>query len=651
MTVQAGTSVNAPEKLVDAAETAIASEIEAVRERPSTDVLINGKKLRSPARDEVHYRFETTNPSLRFAEKCEASLPDETVTIYPVEVGEESMVFSYPKDYGDVIAEVELEWENDFVLKRIQESLTDLLSDSERRERIKRMLNPPVLEKTEEQPVVKDDGMRNEAQHEAIGKALRQPVSFIWGPPGTGKTATLAYIMANYVLLGKSVLFVSNTNRAVDHGMMGVIEAMDTLGISSVPKRITRFGERVLENDRLEKIHFEKQLEESLRSQMQEAADLQQWLDALGNPELTPEQRKHVEKKIERLGGVESVEDQISELTQKERYAYNHLKRFKVVGTTLARVCTSDMLESLNFDAVVVDEASMASIPYMLVMASKAGEHLVVVGDPMQLPPIAITTDIESRNTLEKDIFAAVSGARSPGELFQWHDKNAGYTSFFNIQYRMQSDLAKVISEVFYEGRLISATSGPVSAADQSEQVVELDDSRSGSVSLFDTSALGPQLRQDSKRRGFQPVNDVHVKLLGDIIRQILGELHTGLNEIGIIVPFRASVWQLRRELRGKNRWYDLEIGTIHTFQGREKKVIILDTVMTGEPRNGMVQHYSVRPFDEAKNGLAVPRLLNVAFSRSRERLIVLADMQHIKRVYGRKFLGKLLGRLPVRSS
>ncbi len=663
-----------PEKWVDAAETAIESEIEAVRERPSTEVLTNGKKVRNPKSDEVHYRFETSNPSLRFAEKCQATFQEEVVTIYPVDVEEEVIVFSFPKDFGEVIHEVALEWENDFVLKRIRDSLTELLASPDQRERINRMIQPaefaisgqdsriewdesndtdgaPGAHDTAwddiyEQPEKAkngffDDGQRNTSQRASIKKAMEQPVSLIWGPPGTGKTATLAYIMVNYVIRGKSVLFVSNTNRAVDHGVLAVMEAMETLGLKAINRRITRFGERVLESEKLDRVHFEKQLEELMRSQIQEAADLQQWLDALNLPDISDEQREHISRKIDRLGGEEAVEDQIRELTHKERFAFTQLRRFKVVGTTLARVCTSEMLEQMDFDAVVVDEASMANIPYMLVMASKAKEHLVVVGDPMQLPPIAVTNDIESRNVLEQDIFAIVSGAKTTGDLFLWHDRNPVFTSFFNIQYRMQSDLAHVISEVFYEGRLISAT--------EQDGASRLDQTDTGSVMLVDSSEMKPRLRQDTGRKGFQPINDTHVTLLIDMVQQVLMESRIGLGDLGIIVPFRSTVWHLRRELRGKHRWHELEIGTIHTFQGREKKVIILDTVMTGEAKHGSVRHYSVRPFDETKNGLSVPRLLNVAFSRSRQQLIVLADMEHVRRIYGNKFLGKLLSRLPVK--
>ncbi|NBC64044.1 MAG: hypothetical protein GVY07_00095, partial [Bacteroidetes bacterium] len=66
----------------------------------------------------------------------------------------------------------------------------------------------------------------------------------------------------------------------------------------------------------------------------------------------------------------------------------------------------------------------------------------------------------------------------------------------------------------------------------------------------------------------------------------------------------------------------------------------------SGEEQRGRTRHYSVRPFDEEKNGLSVPRLLNVAFSRSRKELVVIADMNHINKIYGNKFLGRLLKRM-----
>jgi superfamily I DNA and/or RNA helicase len=152
-------------------------------------------------------------------------------------------------------------------------------------------------------------------------------------------------------------------------------------------------------------------------------------------------------------------------------------------------------------------------------------------------------------------------------------------------------------------------------------------------------------LSQKNKEYGFSPRNEIHLAITADLVYQLVTKDLIPMEHIGIIVPFRSSVWDIRVELKKKGL-ADVEVGTIHTYQGREKRVIIFDTVMTGELRQGKVTHFSVRPFDEKKNGLSVPRLLNVAFSRARGELFVLADMRHIQKVYGNKFLGRLLTRL-----
>ena len=149
---------------------------------------------------------------------------------------------------------------------------------------------------------------------------------------------------------------------------------------------------------------------------------------------------------------------------------------------------------------------------------------------------------------------------------------------------------------------------------------------------------------QKDDGKGFQPVNEIHRALLVKMVRRLVLKNNVPVDEIGIIVPFRSTVYDIRDALY-ENDFGVVEVGTIHTFQGREKKVILFDTVMSGEERYGRRRHYSVRPFDEEKNGLAVPRLLNVAFSRSKDRLVILADMDHINKVYANKFLGELLRR------
>ncbi|MFC7227299.1 AAA domain-containing protein [Salinirubellus salinus] len=65
----------------------------------------------------------------------------------------------------------------------------------------------------------------NEAQNEAVNLALNaEDVALVHGPPGTGKTYTLATILREFVERGDRVLLSAFTNRAVDNAMEALID-------------------------------------------------------------------------------------------------------------------------------------------------------------------------------------------------------------------------------------------------------------------------------------------------------------------------------------------------------------------------------------------------------------------------------------------
>lgn len=634
-------------KLLDQAITALESEIETVREKPSSDVLFDGKRDKIVSSDSVYYKFETHQPAIRFAEEVKAVMGEKEWTVHPVSFEEKEVTLQFPEDVGDSIGELQVEWENDFILKRTLSEILKL-SDHDKDElaRLKHLFEPNG--KAVPGPAdVEEDGMRNDAQVDAIRKAMTRRSVFIWGPPGTGKTATLGYIIANYLKQGKRVLFASNTNRAVDVGLLSALDASKRIGLQLPEGKITRFGEAALDAEELEPVLFSVQLEKTIQKRKEEAGE---WIGLLerrkqalqsvekrlrngkkptNNQEL---ELKLIEQKVKDAGGLDLLEERLEELSHVSDRA--ELWKKQLVATTLAKVCTSDLFHDLEFDAVVVDESSMANLPYMMVLAAHAKWHMVLVGDPMQLPPIALTSDRKSREFLEKDIFTTVSGADSSEALFRWHDEHPEFTAFFDTQYRLEESLADVISTVFYEGRL---KTGKITGQ-------PLDVLSDRAFHLVNTAKYGPFLEQKSGERGFKPINMVHQEVVERLLKN-MGGRGIQMGDIGVIVPFRSAVYDLR------NRLYEagirnVEVGTIHTFQGREKDYIIFDTVMSGEKQRGSIRHYSVRPLDEEKNGLSVPRLLNVAFSRSRKELVVIADMEHIDRVYAGKFLGKLLKRI-----
>jgi uncharacterized membrane-anchored protein YhcB (DUF1043 family) len=56
----------------------------------------------------------------------------------------------------------------------------------------------------------------NSEQREAVERAMKQRITFIWGPPGTGKTTTISYMVPPLARNGERVLIASHTNAAVD---------------------------------------------------------------------------------------------------------------------------------------------------------------------------------------------------------------------------------------------------------------------------------------------------------------------------------------------------------------------------------------------------------------------------------------------------
>ncbi len=645
-------------KLLNRAIEAVSSEIDTVREKPARDVLFDGKRREDHPPNTFYYEFESRNTSLRFAEVIKGEMEDheDELELYPVTVEDEKVVLHFPHNFGSTLPKVKLEWENDFVLRRLRMELEKLLdsNNKEARKRMGRLFYPDSQKHhaDDESTRVLDDSRRNESQHESLLKSLQNEVLYVWGPPGTGKTSTLGFMIANYLIKGKRVLFAANTNRAVDVGLLSALQALTSVEKEHLEEKVTRFGEMALDSDRLANVLFDQHVEQKKQEGKEKAGNLdnllgeyqklQKEIDNLMEhgesvPQELDERINMLGERVDEHGGEAALEEKIDRLiTVNERV---ELEKKQLVATTLAKVCTSDLFDGQTFDAVVIDEASMANLPYLMVLAAKAKSHIVVVGDPMQLPPIALTDDTHARKFLEEDIFTFASGADTTEDLFAWHDENRPLTTFYDTQYRLNEDLAEVLSTVFYEGRLKTAE-----ADENLDPAITPQESSAPTVNVIDSQKYGPVLTQKDEGRGFSPVNEVHSHILIKMVRRLVLKNQVPVDEIGIIVPFRSTVYDIRNELY-ENDFGMIEVGTIHTFQGREKDVILFDTVMSGEQQYGRRRHYSVRPFDEEKNGLAVPRLLNVAFSRSKERLVLLADMDHINKVYADKFLGRLLRR------
>ncbi|MGN0959791.1 MAG: AAA domain-containing protein, partial [Coriobacteriales bacterium] len=123
---------------------------------------------------------------------------------------------------------------------KLLDSLGSRLSSISKKNKITvELLNEGPLLATKE-PI---DGV-DKGQDEAKRHALEDPITVIWGPPGTGKTHCMAEIAIELLTQGKSVLVVSHSNVSVDGVVAKVAELMRSRGMEEPLRRgkVLRFG-------------------------------------------------------------------------------------------------------------------------------------------------------------------------------------------------------------------------------------------------------------------------------------------------------------------------------------------------------------------------------------------------------------------------
>lgn len=86
----------------------------------------------------------------------------------------------------------------------------------------------------------------------AVASSVGRDTTFIWGPPGTGKTRTIGQIGVELLRRGRSLLLVSHTNAAVDQA---ILKIASELGEELVDGSVLRLGvtkeQALLERPRL----------------------------------------------------------------------------------------------------------------------------------------------------------------------------------------------------------------------------------------------------------------------------------------------------------------------------------------------------------------------------------------------------------------
>jgi superfamily I DNA and/or RNA helicase len=146
------------------------------------------------------------------------------------------------------------------------------------------------------------DGL-NQLQSDALEVVANNSVTYIWGPPGTGKTTTMGSIVAALASLGQKVLLVSNTNLAID---------------TALERCLDRFSD-VKELSGGEMLRLGTMVKPELIKKYSSKIDL----DALFELEVIP-----LRKKIDTISsGLSKKKNKISDLLETQREYDRHLEK------------------------------------------------------------------------------------------------------------------------------------------------------------------------------------------------------------------------------------------------------------------------------------------------------------------------------------
>jgi len=259
------------------------------------------------------------------------------------------------------------------------------------------------------------------------------------------------------------------------------------------------------------------------------------------------------------------------------------LNEYPVVLSTTHSIKTSLSPECL-YDLIIVDEASQVDVATGA-LALSCAKRAVIVGDEKQLPNV-IKNDVKHRATEVWSKYDLSCHAWNYAENSFLSSAQSLWPQAPNIllkeHYRCHPKIAGFFNQKFYDSQLIIMT------ADRDES----------DVMQVVFAAPGHHARGRINQRQSEV-----------ILQEIQPELlRKGVVDIGVIAPYKAQVTMLK-EVLGT----EIEVATVHGFQGREKQAIIMSTVD-----------------NEIGDFVDDPKMLNVAVSRAqRSFTVIMSDSKN----------------------
>ncbi|MDX1395832.1 MAG: AAA domain-containing protein [Gemmatimonadota bacterium] len=513
---------------------------------------------------------------------------------------------------GERVAGPELEFDPTWLLRELTERLDEIAADPDafHPDTLLGLFGRTAPRIDRAAPVLATSDDLNDPQRDALERVLGSASQLVWGPPGTGKSRLVARAALE---LGRSgrVLVTATTNGAVDEIASRLVRLAGPDAVTS--SRIVRVGSE-LGASAIPEITLEAALDRRVSAgaggiaRTLEGLEASYRIPAANGSAPPPHARTGRLLALARARGDAETSRTVGRLmVELSRQSAAVLEQAEIVLTTFARLSVRDELRDLRFESLIIDEASTAPLPYVALAAAMTRSRAVAVGDFQQLPPVVSSRGPAADRWLRRDLFRETGVVRHTADGYELPSPRDRLCAMLDVQYRMDPSIRDLVSAFFYDGRLRDAEEVGVRPRARSPLLV------------LDTSGLDPRVeRVDGSRR-----NRVHADLIVDYLGTAAA---AGESDVAVVTPYRAQTRHLHEVVRGRlgrSAPRGLRMSTVHRFQGRERQIVVIDTVDAPPGRSWFL--------DERRNA-DFPRLLNVALSRARAMLVIVASVEGLRR-------------------
>lgn len=290
-----------------------------------------------------------------------------------------------------------------------------------------------------------------------------------------------------------------------------------------------------------------------------------------------------------------------------------------------------------EIDLLIVDEAGQVS-PEIAAASFALARKAVVVGDENQLPPVwgvpraidmAIALQyglIERKEAFgqlaESGINCSESSVMKVAKQACKYQKEPVRGLFLCEHRRCYDEIIQFCNELLYKQRLV-----PLRGRGQ--------DDPSYPLRPLPHTGHWDILTQQSQRTGLSRRNETEAREIARWIRLNYPLLYSAYKHrenqvkpdevLAVVTPFKAQVRALAGALKKElppEVVRNISIGTVHTFQGAERKVVLLSTVYGARETGYFFEQY--------------PNLINVAVSRAKDCFLIFGSRGWMKGPVGR---------------